>query len=109
MGVIMKDINLTRLPGYDVNGNPRYVCHYTALLTSQENGNPELAFRWYQIAINRAHSIGGKRYRAKSYGGGIVFTDYENVIKAHIKRIVEEAEQAQIDAQLDRMNGENHE
>lgn len=91
----MKDINLTRLPGYDVNGNPRYICHYTALLTSQENGNPALAGQWYKIAIDRAHSIGGRRYRARWYGGGIVFQGYENNIKAYIREIVGKAEQDQ--------------
>jgi hypothetical protein len=96
------DITLTRLPGYDVNGNPCYVCHYPALLTQSEKMNPDNIQRVYRglpqgyhIAISRAREIGGKRYRAKWYGGGIVFTDYENVIRAHIKRIVAEAEQAE--------------
>ena len=35
----MSDIQLTRLPGYDINGNPRYVCHYTHLLTEKEGNN----------------------------------------------------------------------
>jgi hypothetical protein len=98
----MSDFELTRLSGYDVNGNPRYVCHYHALLTQAEKADPENIWKVYQgmtqgyhIATSRAREIGGKRYRAKWYGGGIVFTDYENVIRAHIKRIVAEAQEAQ--------------
>lgn len=92
------DIQLTRLPGYDVNGNPRYVCHYSNLLTEQEKqtDNPYVRSRGmtahYIIAVYRAHKIGGRKYHTRSYGGGIVFTDYENVIKKAIQRIVEEAE-----------------
>jgi hypothetical protein len=95
-------MELTRLPGYDINGNPRYVCHYLNLLTEQEKNNPENVQRVYQgmsqgyhIALARAKKIGGRKYRAKWYGGGIVFADYESVIREHVKRVVREAEEAQ--------------
>jgi hypothetical protein len=98
----MSDFELTRLSGYDVNGNPRYVCHYHALLTQAEKMNPDNIQRVYRglpqgyhIAISRAREIGGKRYRAKWHGGGIVFTDYESSIRHNIKRIVAEAEKEQ--------------
>jgi hypothetical protein len=99
----MSDFELTRLSGYDVNGNPRYVCHYHALLTQAEKNNPDNVQRVYKghsqgyhIALSRAREIGGKRYRAKWYGGGIVFTDYESSIRHNIKRIVAEAEAQEI-------------
>lgn len=47
----------------DVNGNGRYVVHYLAF---GEN---------YNMALNAARRYGGKKYRAKWYGGGIVFQD----------------------------------
>lgn len=98
----MNDIQLTRLPGYDINGNPRYVCHYTLLLTEAEaNDNTNIwtvyqgMTRGYHIAVDRAHKIGGRKYHTKSYGGGIVFQGYESNIKADIKRLLTEAEQEQ--------------
>lgn len=94
-------IELTRLPGYDVNGNPRYVCHFLNLLTEAEkNAGPthypgaRVAIpSQYYIAIQRAHKIGGRKYHTKRFGGGIVFTDYENEIRRNIERVVKEAEQ----------------
>lgn len=87
---------LTRLPGYDINGNPRYVCHYLNLLTEEEKNNPENVQRVYQgmsqgyhIALARARKIGGKKYRAKWYGGGIVFQSYNiKELEQSIKDIV---------------------
>ena len=48
----------------DVNGNPRYVLHFTLL------GNT------YLEALNNSRQFGGKKYNTKSYGGGIVFQTY---------------------------------
>lgn len=55
--------DLTRVTN-DINGNPRYVINY--LLIDND----------YEIAIKLAKRIGGRKYRAKDYGGGIVFTSY---------------------------------
>lgn len=57
-----------------VNGNPRYVIHFLSIADT------------YQDAINIAKQIGGKRYRAKWFGGGVVFSSY-NVIE-DLKRII---------------------
>lgn len=61
----------------DVNGNPRYVVHYLAFLpegkTSQDFGGIEEA---YKLACKAANKIGGRKYRGKEYGGGIVFQSY---------------------------------
>jgi hypothetical protein len=56
-------IELTRVNN-DVFGNPRYVCHFLNI----DND--------YEVAIQKAKKIGGKKYHNKSYGGGIVFQSY---------------------------------
>ena len=47
-----------------INGNPRYVLHYLALDAD------------YNHALNLAYVCGGKAYKGKGYGGGIVFSSY---------------------------------
>ena len=56
-------INFTRINN-DTNGNPRFVCHFLSI----DND--------YDIALQKAKTIGGKKYHNKSYGGGIVFQSY---------------------------------
>ena len=58
-------INFTRVNN-DVNGNPRYVCHYLELSND------------YDRAVKLANSIGGRKFHNKQYGGGIVFQSYNN-------------------------------
>ena len=48
----------------DYYGNPRYVFHFLNLSDS------------YERAINLANKIGGRKYSAKWYGGGIVISSY---------------------------------
>lgn len=48
----------------DVNGNPRYVCHYLNFAND------------YEIALKMAKKLGGKKFHNKQYGGGIVFQSY---------------------------------
>jgi hypothetical protein len=48
----------------DNNGNPRYVIHWLSLGDS------------YEGAVQFARKFGGQKYRAKWYGGGIVFQSY---------------------------------
>lgn len=63
----------------DKFGNPRYVCHYSDLLTLPEyqqaitDGTFDEA---YNVALKRARKVGGKRYRSNEIGGGIVFQTY---------------------------------
>lgn len=70
----MKDltINFKRINN-DVNGNPRYVCHFFNLLKEGEGDNIDTR---YDVAVKRANKIGGRKYHTKSYGGGIVFQSY---------------------------------
>ena len=58
-----KEIPYVRIDN-DVNGNPRYVIHFLYFGDT------------YNEAINKSRKIGGKKYRAKRYGGGIVITSY---------------------------------
>ena len=74
----------------DVNGNPRYVVHFLHFLTDKEKEGVA-RFLGYSLAVKRAHDwIGGKRYRAKSYGGGIVFSSYN--VESECQRVNEELE-----------------
>ena len=67
----------------DVNGNPRYVCHFLNLNTREEIN--QTGKDWidvstkYQIAVKRANKIGGRKFHNKQYGGGIVFQSYSLV------------------------------
>ena len=64
-------IEWTRIAN-DVNGNPRYVCHFLALDVHGWQSGMSVSDR-YKIACKLANSIGGRKYHTKSYGGGIVF------------------------------------
>ena len=62
----------------NVNGNPRYVIHFLALLTDEEKDYNGLSLdNRYSVAIARAKKLfGGKKFHNKQYGGGIVFQSY---------------------------------
>ena len=64
-GAVMPSFGWTRINN-DVNGNGRWVCHYLDIASTMEEA----------IAIARMQ--GGKRYRSKAYGGGIVFQSSAN-------------------------------
>ena len=75
-------INFKRVNN-DVNGNPRYVCHFLELLTDKEQNEIKANARPFQFitdmyneAVFKARKIGGKKYRGKDFGGGIVFQSY---------------------------------
>lgn len=77
----------------NANGNPRYVCHYLNLLTQAECNNSELIGQKYDIALNRARKIGGKKFHNKQYGGGIAFVSFNlDETEAAINRVIAEAE-----------------
>lgn len=69
-------IDFTRIDN-DVNGNPRYVCHFLNLLNTMESQHEHMSISdKYELALKRARKIGGKKYHNKKYGGGIVFQSY---------------------------------
>jgi len=72
-------IEFTRVKN-DVNGNPRYVCHFLRFIKSGETF--ENVPVWdisakYAIALSRSRQFGGRKFHNKQYGGGIVFQSYE--------------------------------
>lgn len=80
----------------DSNGNPRWVVHFLDLLTKDEQDKiykeaterEDLTFStelMYEKALTKARKVGGKRYRAKWYGGGIVFQSYN--IKQDLEQV----------------------
>ena len=62
-------INFKRVNN-DVNGNPRYVCHFLNFVKKDEETCT------YGTALIRAKKIGGRKFHNKQYGGGIVFQSY---------------------------------
>lgn len=75
-------IEFTRINN-DTNGNPRYVVHFFALLTDKEQQEIRKKAKplksitdMYNYAAVKANKIGGKKYRGKDFGGGIVFQSY---------------------------------
>lgn len=75
-------IEFTRIKN-DTNGNPRYVCHFLALLSDHEKNSSEVfpnsldrISSMYAFALSRASKIGGRKFHNKQYGGGIVFQSY---------------------------------
>ena len=58
----------------DVNGNPRYVIHFLEIDDD------------YNTALNISRKIGGKKYRAKWFGGGIVVQSYN--LKTDLQHII---------------------
>jgi hypothetical protein len=71
----------------DINGNPRFVFHFLAFLGTEEG----YILDRYKIAVKKAKKIGGKAYRGKDFGGGIVIQSY-NIEKTiqQITRLAEE-------------------
>lgn len=65
--MITKD-DFTRINN-DVNGNPRFVCHFLKFITDKDSND-------YDLALSRAKQLGGRKFHNKQYGGGIVFQSY---------------------------------
>lgn len=70
----------------DVNGNPRFVCHFLSLITEEEReelwakdraGEIRSAISaQYELALRKSRCIGGKKFHNKQFGGGIIFQVY---------------------------------
>jgi hypothetical protein len=74
----------------DVNGNPRWVCHWLTL-ESKPDYTLTLSER-YARALQLAKTIGGRKFHNKQFGGGIVFQCYgPDDIQPHIDRILSAA------------------
>jgi hypothetical protein len=72
-------INFKRVNS-DINGNPRYVCSFYHLLSETESNNYNMSVSdQYNLALQKAKSLGGRKYHNKQYGGGIVFGSIFNI------------------------------
>jgi hypothetical protein len=60
----------------DVNGNPRFVVHFYDLLKEGEGEGLTILER-FDLVVKKARKVGGKIYRGKDFGGGIVFQSYD--------------------------------
>ena len=80
----------------DSYGNPRYVVHYLAAPMREFVPEPGLThleqIRAEQIVhIEHAKRVFyGHKYRGRNFGGGIVFSTYEDVL-SYVDRCVDEA------------------
>ena len=77
--MITKD-NFTRVKN-DVYGNPRYVTHFLNCVSEKEqkqfeNDGLKRINNAYLFTVNKMRKLGGKKYRGKDFGGGIVFQSY---------------------------------
>ena len=66
----------------DYYGNPRFVVHFRSFPNldpdpeCMASGIDEIVSVQAQYIDNVRHAVGGKRYRGKDFGGGIVFQSY---------------------------------
>jgi hypothetical protein len=68
------NIEWTRINS-DVNGNPRFVCHFLDLEPAHDY-TATLSDRYARV-VRAANDLGGRKYHNKRFGGCIVFQAYE--------------------------------
>ena len=61
----------------DIYGNPRYIVHYLSISADSDGGSASNYASRQAAQFSAARDrVGGKKYRAKWFGGGIVFQSY---------------------------------
>ena len=66
----------------DYYGNPRFIVHYLSFTNldpdpeCMASGIDEIVSMQNRYIDNVRHAVGGKRYRGRDFGGGIVFSSY---------------------------------
>lgn len=86
---------------HDSNGNARYVVSYLAIPAVEDNSKD--AFQRQRAEFERAKKmLNGKTYRAKWFGGGIVFQAYAGDPIAHVQAAISRAKD-------EMLNGEHSE
>ena len=63
----------------DYCGNPRYVCHFSDLMTLDEYQNALMNIsieEAYNTILSKVKPLGGKKYHCNDFGGGVVFQSY---------------------------------
>lgn len=78
----------------DVNGNPRYVCHFLSLdVHGPDKGIGYGLSERYSMAVKLANKAGGRKYHNKQYGGGIVFQSYSlDELCSHLNTLMKKSE-----------------
>ena len=62
---------------HDKYGNPRYIVHYKSISTDRDGEGAADAIARVLARFSAARDrVGGKKYRGKWFGGGIVFQSY---------------------------------
>lgn len=78
----------------DVNGNARYVVHYLTIPFEDDDSQPFYVNQTNHIEHAR-RALNGKRYRAKWFGGGIVFQAYAGDPIGHVQAAIAGTNRAQ--------------
>lgn len=77
----------------DINGNPRYVVHFLNFLSDEELEKLSPLDK-YDAALRKSRAVGGKKYRARWFGGGIVVSTYNKpTMKKDIQSIASKTTQ----------------
>jgi hypothetical protein len=69
----------------DINGNPRYVVSFLDLLTVSDIQGLDIDQK-FNLALQKARKVGGKIYRGKDFGGGIVIQSF-NILET-IRKVI---------------------
>lgn len=75
---------------HDINGNARYVVHYLTIPFEDDDSQPFYINQANHIEAAR-QALYGKKYRAKWFGGGIVFQAYAGDPVKHVLDAIERA------------------
>ena len=70
----------------DFYGNPRFVIWYGDVLRLAGIENNDILESYEEAVKIAKDKIGGKKYRVKWFGGGIVFTSYN--VEEDLKRLI---------------------
>ena len=68
-------IQVFKVPS-NANGHPRYVVHFLDMLPSDRKRPPHSLISELDYNIKLFNSVGLNKYRAKWFGGGLVFTSF---------------------------------
>ena len=83
------DFNIWQID-HDINGNARYVVHYLTIPFQDDVTQPFYINQNNHIEHAR-RALYGKKYRAKWFGGGIVFQAYAGDPVKHVLDAIERA------------------
>ncbi len=60
-------------------GHPRFAIHFLKLLKADEVHSDLPLDEKYKMALDRSRVLGGKKYHNKNFGGGIIFTTFDEI------------------------------